>query len=343
MLTFKVTLKDDAQFKKDALRLCWLRQDNASFLVLTNTTGTRPTLKVLKFEEPARPPAGQKVRGSASRSRLINRPLSTMRCRRTGPKRTRFNISSLSIRRPFEESYTVYIQAAPFPGHPVTLNDPTRYGQIGVCAVADQVDGGVSIPATIMAIYQDQPAPPASAFTLPHYRDLATLKATPADVHGKSTFAVRWRKSGNGVQHFVYRAMDTTLFLVDNARRSRRRLGRLHSFRHPQVQPGRCGCDQADQATSRMPMTHWLSTPTLTASQLFILANLAENNAAYTRLHSQPIYEDDTDYQDRNTEIPDPISGAIYTPDSNLLVVLRCHARWPGDQPLFLQSQDDWF
>ena len=189
---------------------------------------------MLKFEEPAEPLPVRRSGGqplfTADKAAFIDYAL-PQNWKKTDP----LQHLEPKHKAPLQESYTVYIQSAPFPGHPVTLNDPTRYGQIGVCAVADQVDGGVSIPATIMAIYQDQPAPPASAFTLPHYRDLATLKATPADVHGKSTFAVRWRKSGNGVQHFVYRAMDTTLFLVDNARRSRRRLGRLHSFRHPQV------------------------------------------------------------------------------------------------------------
>ena len=320
--TFKVTMKENAQFKKDALRLCWLRQNNASFLVLTNTAGTKPTLKVLKFEEPVEPlpveGQGVSLSVTADKPAFIDYAL-PQNWKKTDP------LQHLEPKQ--EESHTVYIQAPPFPGHPVTLNDPTRYGQIGVCAVANQVDGGVSIPATIMAIYQNQPAPPSSAFTLPHYRDLATLKATPADVHGKSTFAVRWRKSGNSVQHFVYRAMDTTLFLVDNARRIDGDLADYTPFNPPDYNPA--DVDAIGQISYVSNANGALAQyANLTASQLFILANLAENNAAYTRLHSQPIYEDDNDYQDRNTDIPDPISGAIYTPSSDLL--LYCDATLDG-------------
>jgi hypothetical protein len=318
VLSFQVTLKDGARFTRDALRLSWLRHGNAGFLILTNTTGATPTLQVLKFEDPPAPlpSKGQGISLSITAGTpgfvdysLSQNWTSTNPLNHVEPKHTSGG----------DEAYTVYLPAAPFPARPVTLSDPIAYGQIGVCAVANLIDGGVSIPATIMAIYQGRPAPPAPAVILPDYHNLETLKATPADVHGKSTFAVRWRKSGDGVQHFVFRAMDMTLFLVDNARRINGDSADYTPFSDPRYNPA--DVDAIRQigyvANANAALAQYAG---LTASQLFILANLAENDAAYTRLHSQPIYEDDGEYQDRDTGIPDPLSGATYTPDPNLLL-----------------------
>lgn len=168
--------------------------------------------------------------------------------------------------------------------------------------MANSIDGSVSIPATIMAIYQDKPAVPAPAVTLPSYRDLDFLKATPADVYGKSTFALRWRKSGDRVQHFVFRAMDTTLFLVDNARRINGDLADYTPFSGPKYDPSDVDAiRQLDHiANADAALVQYAG---LTASQLFILANLAENGGAYTRLHSQPINEDDAEYQDQDPNL----------------------------------------
>lgn len=317
VLSFQVTLKDGPQFARDALRLSWLRLGNTSFLVLTNTTGTSPTLEVLKFEAP---PAPLPIKGQGiSLSITAGKPgfvdYSLARNWTTNPlQHLEPNHTTTG-----GEAYTVYLPAPPFPVRPVTLKEPSVYGQIGVCAVAKLIDGGVSIPATIMAIYQGRPARPAPAVVLPDYQDLETLKATPANVHGKSTFAVRWRKSGDGVQHFVFRAMDTTLFLVDNARRRNGDSADYTPFADPKYNPADVDAIRQIEhaANADAALAQYAS---LTPSQLFILANLAENDAAYTRLHSQPIYEDDSEYQDRDTGIPDPLSGATYTPDPNLLL-----------------------
>jgi len=301
VLSFRVALKDGAQFTRDALRLCWLRQSNAGFLVLTNTTGAAPTLNVFKFENPSGtlPGKGEGVSLSitADKPAFIDYAL-PQNWTRTDPLQ-HFEPKHTATA---DEAYTVYIPAPPFPAHPLTLNSPTAYGQIGVCAVANLIDGSVSIPATIMAIHQDKPAPPAPAVARPSYRDLETLKATPADVYGKSTFAVRWRKSGNGVQHFVFRAMDTTLFLVDNARRINADLADYTPFSNPKYDPADVDViRQLDHiANADAALAQYAG---LTASQLFILANLAENSAAYTRLHSDPIYEDDSEYQDHDPNL----------------------------------------
>ena len=301
VLSFRVALKDGAQFTRDALRLCWLRQDNAGFLILTNTTGPTPTLNVLKFEDPSGtlPSKGQGISLSitADKPGFIDYAL-PQNWTRTDPLQ-HLEPKHAAIT---DEAYTVYIPAPLFPAQPLTLNSPTAYGQIGVCAVANLIDGSVSIPATIMAIHHDKPAPPAPAVTRLSYRDLDTLKATPADVHGKSTFALRWRKSGDGVQHFVFRAMDTTLFLVDNARRINGDAADYTPFSDPKYDPADVDViRQLDHiANADAALAQYAS---LTASQLFILANLAENSAAYTRLHSQPIYEDDEEYQDQDPNL----------------------------------------
>ena len=314
-LSFTVTTKEEADFDEDALRLCWLRQNNLSLLILSNTAGTEPTLKVLNFEEPAvTPPVegqGISISVTAGKPAFIDYSLPKS-WKKTDP------LNHLEPRQTAggpDESYTVYIEPPRFPDHPVTLNDPVRYGQIGVGAVADQVEGGVSIPATIMAIYQQPPAPPA----MPAYAEMMALKATPADVHGKSTFHVRWTKSGDNVQHFVYRALDTTLFLVDNARRINGDAADYTAFDDPDYDPADVDAirEIGYVADANGALAQYAD---LTPGQLFILANLKENEAAYTRLHGQPIYEDDGNYQDRDTDIPDPVSGATYTPDPNLLL-----------------------
>lgn len=315
VLTFKVTLKENKQFASDALRLCWLRQNNASFLVLANTAGTEPTLQVLKFEQPAAalPAEGQGVSISvtADKPAFIDYSLSQSWAQ-TDPLN---HVEPRQLADGLDESYTAYIEPPLFPQQPVTLNDPIRYGQIGVCAVADQVRGDVSIPATIMAIYQLPPPPPR----MPVYPEMMALKATPADVFGKSTFYVRWFKTGDNVQHFVYRALDTTLFLVDNARRINGDSADYTPFDDPRYNPA--DVDVIRQISYVSDANGALAQyDGLTPGQLFILANLKDNEAAYTRLHGQPIYEDDSSYQDRDLDIPDPAGGATYTPDPNLLL-----------------------
>jgi len=313
---FQVTLKDNAQFDLNALRLCWLRQNNAGFLVLTNTASPQPTLMVLKFEEPATPlpleNQGISISVTPDQPAFIDYSLA-VNWEGTSPiQHTQMKLA--------QDDYTVYIPSTSFPSQPVTLNEPIRYGQIGVCASASSVRGGMSIPATIMAVYQNPPNWPAPALLLANYKNMSAMKATPADAYGKSTFHVRWRKSGNySVQHFVYRAMDTTLFMADNARRNGGDTADYSPFETAKYDPA--DLDAVKQINYVADVEGTLAQyADLTPSQLFILANLKDNEGAYTRLHSQPIYEDDSGYQDRDTSIPDPTRGTTYTPDSNLLL-----------------------
>ena len=61
---------------------------------------------------------------------------------------------------------------------------------------------------------------------------------------------------------------------------------------------------------------------TLTAGQLQILASLPDNENAFTKISDTPIDENDPVYEDRVTEIPDPVNGAIYTPDPTILLYI---------------------
>ena len=51
-----------------------------------------------------------------------------------------------------------------------------------------------------------------------------------------------------------------------------------------------------------------------------IIANLAENEEAYTKLHGEAITKDSLSHQDKDTEIPAAGQSSNYIPDSNLLL-----------------------
>ena len=59
--------------------------------------------------------------------------------------------------------------------------------------------------------------PPTPGFS--SYPAETVLTASPVNVHGKSTFHLRWQKSDDDVEYYVYRALDTSLFTLDNQRR----------------------------------------------------------------------------------------------------------------------------
>ena len=173
----------------------------------------------------------------------------------------------------------------------------------------------MAAPASILAVYQEPPPPPA----LPIYTTIDALKATPADVHGKSTFHLRWPKSGDAVQHYVYRALDATLFAVDNARRAGGDTANYNRFIDE-------GYDPADvDALTRIvhkqdPEVASSQYASLSPTQVYLLARLEENEAAFTRINRTPVGEDDAVHQDRDTAIPNPQTGSNYTPDANTLL-----------------------
>ena len=74
----------------------------------------------------------------------------------------------------------------------------------------------------------------------------------------------------------------------------------------------------------------------LTPGQLQILASLPDNENAFTKINEATIQEDDPLYDDRTTEIPDPVHGPAYIPDpANILLYV--------DQTLNGQSSNYYF
>jgi hypothetical protein len=82
-----------------------------------------------------------------------------------------------------------------------------------------------------MAIYRGVPATPGAFAPRPD-EAIQALKATAANVHGKSSFALRWNKLHTVVKHQVYRAMDETLYTVDNKLRATRCFDVRYHLKH---------------------------------------------------------------------------------------------------------------
>jgi hypothetical protein len=236
------------------------------------------------------------------------------------------------------EIYTVYIEDPDFPNPAIEAADidKVRYAQIGVNSFVGDVLGSVSTPSTIMAVYREKPAAPAAFAPLPD-APIQALTATPANVHGKSSFALRWGKSNSGVSYHVYRALDETLFRADNSLRPSRDRSIYEQFKH-----GHPNFDPADvdvirniphEPDPRLIASHYAA---LDPGQLQILASLPDNQNAFTRISEEAIQEEDPLYQDRITEIPDPVRGSDYTPDpANILLYV--------DQTLNGQSSNHYF
>ena len=181
------------------------------------------------------------------------------------------------------------------------------------------IAGSVSPPATVMAIYHD--APPAPLAFIPDEDDVDALQATPANIHGKSSFALRWNKTSTPVKFHVQRALDETLFKVDHAVRPNRDdsvydtfIGSHTYFSETNVEAIKAISELTD-INDVMPQYR-----NLTPLQLQILASLPDNQKAFTRINEAPIDQSDPVYADRITEIPDPANGSTYSPSDDVLL-----------------------
>jgi hypothetical protein len=202
-------------------------------------------------------------------------------------KNTRLKDAPETTSQPiYKEDYRIYIEEPDFPHPAIQSNDlnKVRYAQIAVNAYAGETDGGVSSPSTIMAVFREVPVSPV-AFEPVGGQVISALKATPANVHGKSAFALRWNKSHGQLKYQVLRAMDETLFSVDN----KLRLTRSSSI-YDEFLSVHSGFDAVDLEVVRAiehknnPKKISALYTGLTPAQLQILASLADNESAYTRI-----------------------------------------------------------
>ena len=142
---------------------------------------------------------------------------------------------------------------------------------------------------------------------IPDEDDVDALQATRANIHGKSSFALRWNKTSTPVKFHVQRALDETLFKVDHAVRPNRDdsvydtfIGSHTYFSEANVEAIKTIPQSAD-INDVLPQYR-----NLTPLQLQILASLPDNQKAFTRINEAPIDQSDPVYADRVTEIPDP-------------------------------------
>lgn len=293
---------------EDAFRLCWLTQGNHSFLILKNNGESPPSLWVLKLNDIPLTDKGFGIAVTPEKEFYINYK---------NPEHWTDNRVTHQEPKDSREDYTVYIEDPAFPNPAIEATEinKVRYAQIGVNSYVGDVLGSVSPPSTIMAIYREAPSAPMAFVPLPD-EPIQALKAAPADVHGKSSFALRWGKTNSGVKYHIYRALDETLFHVDNALRPTRSPTVYEEFKpnNPGFDPGDVDVvkDIPHETDPRLVGSHYAA---LAPGQLQILASLPDNENAFTKINEAAIEEDDPLYEDRITEIPDPIQGPSYTPD----------------------------
>ena len=296
---------------ENVFRLCWLTQGNHSYLVLKNNDNSEPALWALKLIDRPIKDKGFGIAVTGEKEFFVDY------------KEAANWVAQLHQELKHKRSdYTVYIKDPDFPYPVISSADinKVRYAQIGVCSFVGSISGSVSPPATIMAIYREAPVAPV-AFQPLEGETIQALKATPANVHGKSSFALRWNKTTTPISYQVFRALDETLFKADNALRVTRSLSVYDTFK---INNPAFNADDVDvvkniphEPNNSLITTHYSA---LTPGQLQILASLPDNQKAFTKIHEGAINQSDLLYADRITEIPDPVSGASYVPDPNVLL-----------------------
>jgi hypothetical protein len=313
---FESSLHSEESVAADGFRLSWLSQGPNRFLVLKNTAGQQPAIWVLDQDAVTYTP--EKERGFGLAVTKENPFFIDYLDAQNWVDRS---ISHHEPKHQAMSTYVVYIESPAFPEPPIGTTDKAkvRYGQIAVNSQIGTLQGSVSSAATILAIYRAIPLAPRGFLPA---ESVAALKATSANVHGKSSFALRWDKTHTGLKHHVYRTLDATLFLLDNQNRRNRTDSVYENFKgdHPEF-------SLADvESVQQIP---WQANPKqviqnyagLTPLQLQIVASLPDNAAAFTQITQAAISETDVAFEDRLTEIPDPSSGPLYSPDpANILL-----------------------
>ena len=264
---------------ENIFRLCWMTQGNQSFLVIKNNDDPKPTVWALKLYGIPKAAAGFAIALPPEKEFFID-------YREPG----NWPVMLREETRDGRTNYLVYIENPPFPDPAMKAEDvrKVRYAQIGVGSCIDAISGSVSPPATIMAIYREAPSAPL-AF-IPDEDDVDALQATRANIHGKSSFALRWNKTSTPVKFHVQRALDETLFKVDHAVRPTRDNSVYETFMGSHTYFSEANVEAIKIIPQSADFNDVLSQyRNLTPLQLQILASLPDNQKAYTRINEAPI------------------------------------------------------
>jgi hypothetical protein len=197
-----------------------------------------------------------------------------------------------------------------------------KYAQIGISSVNSEGDeGSVSSPASIIAVFREPPPPQ-------RLDDSPNTYASVPDYYGKSSYALRWAKSGKDIRYFVYRAMDETLFGVDKEiREAIDASGNLLRSRDPADYVeflNNFDVSHRSEIIEKVIRPDAIDYRALTRDSLKnillkALASLPGNEKAFAKLHEQAIHPDDSLFSNRNTDVPAPgeVEPAV---DPNLLL-----------------------
>lgn len=295
--------------EENLFRLCWMIQGNQSFLIVKSNDNANPTLWALKLSGAPTLDKGIGIAIQPHQEFFIdfrepaNWPLQLEKTSKT----TRVN-------------YNVYCKNPHFPYPAIESNDhrKVRYAQVGVASCVGTITGSVSTPATIMAVHREAPSAPV-AF-VPTDSEASALLATPANIHGKSSFALRWEKTISPIKYHVLRTLDETLFKKDNSVRATRSDSVYSSFASDHAYFNEADIAVVQNIRHASDIDEVLSQyKSLTPLQLQILASLPDNADAFTRINDQTIDPNDALYADRETEVPDA-DEPPYHPDENVLL-----------------------
>lgn len=184
-----------------------------------------------------------------------------------------------------------------------------KYAQIGITSVSSEGDeGSVSSPASIIAVFREPPPPQ-------RLDDPPNTYASVPDYYGKSSYALRWTRSGKDIRYFVYRAMDETLFGLDkeireatdasgNPVRSRDPADYVEFINNFDVSHRSEIIEKVirpDTIDYRALMKDSLKNILLKA-----ISSLPGNEKAFAKPHEQAIHPDDSLFANRNTDVPAP-------------------------------------
>jgi hypothetical protein len=203
-----------------------------------------------------------------------------------------------------------------------TPQSPKLYGLVGISAADDKVhspdartsgpfagrygnEGAVAGPAAVYVVWRTPPDPPPLG---PFPTD--RLQATRADFYSRSFFTLHYPKQ-TGLPTHVFRAMDETLFAYD----ARKRFATPPTASNAtSVSANALGWNAARLATVASAVNAIGSSAdyaALSDDGLRLLASLASNEGAFTRLTTEPHDPATADHDDHLGRNDDP---NVYTP-----------------------------
>jgi len=321
--TYRFTVALENPITENGFAMCMMKQGNLGFLVLKNTSGTEPEIWVIIPDALA---GGEVILHKKITIILVPRSNDFVNYKDAGSWTdlsitATVNFSDCTTDADGNRNYELYIGSPAFPSPAFVPNEtsPVRYGQLAASTVnTDGIEGAVGAPATVMAVNRKAPD------TLDKDSiDYGTAMAKPPDVHGKSTYYYRWLKQSNGLKYFVYRAVDDTIIRTDH--------GLLRPKSEYEALADAYGIAYTEDT---FKLTKLSDYEKLDSNQLYVIANLAGNEAAFTRMTQEAIADDDDAYENRITEAP-AIGISLPATDSSYLLFEDNDLEGMGDNYYF--------